>query len=192
MKWLPAAPKQPHEVQVKHHHEPTNNTRQKQQTCQPAAARIAAVVTSGPVLACLLFGGIHLLLILASKRHHVPSTAPHLLLAKRDLSSQPQFSPGEDEHHIETPSFIPYLDWFNQLPSATEKAPAFVLLVFWLLFLFAFVGIIASDFFCPCLSTISSYLGLSESVVRALLLPNALLVRNVLTFVFGIRLALRC
>ena len=35
--------------------------------------------------------------------------------------------------------------------------------MFILAFLFSFIGITASDFFCPNLSTIASYLGLNES-----------------------------
>lgn len=38
-------------------------------------------------------------------------------------------------------------------------------MLLWLIFLFAFVGLTASDFFCPNLSTIASKLGMSESVV---------------------------
>ncbi|KAM0788213.1 hypothetical protein ACM66B_001370 [Microbotryomycetes sp. NB124-2] len=45
-----------------------------------------------------------------------------------------------------------------------HKPGLFIVMVIWLVFLFAFVGITASDFFCPNLSTIASRLGLSESV----------------------------
>ncbi|KAL1919992.1 uncharacterized protein VTP21DRAFT_1138 [Calcarisporiella thermophila] len=46
----------------------------------------------------------------------------------------------------------------------------YLLLLFWLFFLFGFVGIAASDFFCPNLATISSNLNLSESVAGVTLL----------------------
>ncbi|KAI8457418.1 solute carrier family 24 [Phakopsora pachyrhizi] len=38
------------------------------------------------------------------------------------------------------------------------------LMVVWLMFLFGFVGIVASDFFCPNLSTLSNRLGLNENL----------------------------
>ncbi|KWU44097.1 hypothetical protein RHOSPDRAFT_11990, partial [Rhodotorula sp. JG-1b] len=44
------------------------------------------------------------------------------------------------------------------------RIAVFSLMLLWLVFLFAFVGICASEFFCPNLSHISSRLGLSESV----------------------------
>jgi sodium/potassium/calcium exchanger 6 len=52
---------------------------------------------------------------------------------------------------------------------ATQKQKPFLFvgLIVWLVFLFAFVGITASDFFCPNLSTIATRLGMSESVVRS-------------------------
>ncbi|KAK4050095.1 hypothetical protein OIV83_003666 [Microbotryomycetes sp. JL201] len=58
------------------------------------------------------------------------------------------------------------INWRQIWHDADSKhRPAlFVLMVVWLVFLFAFVGITASDFFCPNLSTIASRLGLSESV----------------------------
>ncbi|KAA1085108.1 hypothetical protein PGTUg99_003617 [Puccinia graminis f. sp. tritici] len=45
-----------------------------------------------------------------------------------------------------------------------SKPLTILLLVIWLGFLFSFVGIVASDFFCPNLSTISLRLGLSENL----------------------------
>ncbi|KAH9814134.1 Sodium/calcium exchanger protein-domain-containing protein [Melampsora americana] len=65
--------------------------------------------------------------------------------------------------HEQPPGSIPYLKLYSAL-SKTLKPLGLLLLIFWLLFLFAFVGIVASDFFCPNLSTISSSLGLPESV----------------------------
>lgn len=60
------------------------------------------------------------------------------------------------------------IDWLQLYLSATpgfHRIAVFSLMLLWLVFLFAFVGICASEFFCPNLSHISSRLGLSESVV---------------------------
>ncbi|WWC72436.1 uncharacterized protein I206_106398 [Kwoniella pini CBS 10737] len=57
---------------------------------------------------------------------------------------------------------IPYQEWYEQLPQAFKPFYIIFLLVI-LAFLFSFIGISASDFFCPNLSTIASYLGLNES-----------------------------
>ncbi|KAA1087127.1 hypothetical protein PGT21_023231 [Puccinia graminis f. sp. tritici] len=51
-----------------------------------------------------------------------------------------------------------------------SKPFTILLLVIWLGFLFSFVGIVASDFFCPNLSTISLRLGLSENLAGVTLL----------------------
>lgn len=45
------------------------------------------------------------------------------------------------------------------------RSLALAIIVTWMLFLFSWVGIVASDFFCPNLSTIASRLGLNESTV---------------------------
>ncbi|KAI8452059.1 hypothetical protein BY996DRAFT_4585058, partial [Phakopsora pachyrhizi] len=37
-------------------------------------------------------------------------------------------------------------------------------MVVWLMFLFSFIGIVASDFFCPNLSTLSNRLGLNKNL----------------------------
>ncbi|KAM0754539.1 hypothetical protein T439DRAFT_377003 [Meredithblackwellia eburnea MCA 4105] len=70
--------------------------------------------------------------------------------------------PNEDEEE-DSASLI---DWMGLWANASKKAkPAlFAGMVLWLIFLFAFVGITASDFFCPNLSTIATRLGMSESV----------------------------
>lgn len=70
-------------------------------------------------------------------------------------------APGPDE---ESAALINWLALYDQA-SPSAKPALFVGMVVWLIFLFAFVGITASDFFCPNLSTIASRLGLSESVV---------------------------
>ncbi|KAK4058313.1 hypothetical protein OIO90_000470 [Microbotryomycetes sp. JL221] len=64
------------------------------------------------------------------------------------------------------PSSDSIINWRKIWHDASPKHRPFwfALMVIWLVFLFAFVGITASDFFCPNLSTIASRLGLSESV----------------------------
>ncbi|EJD49654.1 hypothetical protein AURDEDRAFT_122089 [Auricularia subglabra TFB-10046 SS5] len=58
---------------------------------------------------------------------------------------------------------IPYLRTY--FCASTSARPAFFgALVVWLVFLFSFLGITASDFFCPNLASIASVLGLDETV----------------------------
>ncbi|WVF67966.1 hypothetical protein IAT40_002728 [Kwoniella sp. CBS 6097] len=57
---------------------------------------------------------------------------------------------------------LPYSEWYENMPPAL-KLFYILILLFILAFLFSFIGISASDFFCPNLSTIASYLGLNES-----------------------------
>ncbi|KAJ1307529.1 hypothetical protein OPQ81_001627 [Rhizoctonia solani] len=58
---------------------------------------------------------------------------------------------------------ISYLETYFCSPPSVRPL-AFGGLVLWLFFLFSFIGICASDFFCPNLSTIASTLGLNENV----------------------------
>ncbi|EIE76366.1 hypothetical protein G6F47_001235 [Rhizopus delemar] len=60
-----------------------------------------------------------------------------------------------------TPGLINYIQWYY---CSSAKPIIFILMCCWLLFLFGFVGIAASDFFCPNLQTIASALHLSESL----------------------------
>lgn len=64
---------------------------------------------------------------------------------------------------------LPYSTWYETRSPSTKP---FVLLAFLfiLTFLFSFIGITASDFFCPNLSTIATYLGLNESTAGVTLL----------------------
>jgi sodium/potassium/calcium exchanger 6 len=48
---------------------------------------------------------------------------------------------------------------------ALQRGLALATIVLWMLFLFSWVGVVASDFFCPNLSTLASRLGLNESTV---------------------------
>ena len=57
---------------------------------------------------------------------------------------------------------LPYAEWYVTAPVALKPFIALAILVI-LIFLFSFIGISASDFFCPNLSTIAAYLGLNES-----------------------------
>lgn len=57
---------------------------------------------------------------------------------------------------------IPYKQWYNNTPTAFKPLVAAGIIGI-LVFLFSFIGISASDFFCPNLSTIAAYLGLNES-----------------------------
>lgn len=57
---------------------------------------------------------------------------------------------------------LPYSEWYNSSSEHTKPFIAFAYLLL-LSFLFSFIGIVASDFFCPNLSTIATYLGLSET-----------------------------
>ncbi|KAI9277934.1 Sodium/calcium exchanger protein-domain-containing protein [Umbelopsis sp. AD052] len=67
------------------------------------------------------------------------------------------------EHCSETiPSLINYLQWYYC--SGSVKPLVLICLSTWLLFLFGFVGIAASDFFCPNLQTLAAALHLSESM----------------------------
>lgn len=81
----------------------------------------------------------------------------------RHNSSDPHNPPPES-----TPGSAALLDYWGlyQHASPAHKPLVFGAMILWLTFLFAFVGITASDFFCPNLSTIADRLGLSESVVR--------------------------
>ncbi|KAI9276022.1 Sodium/calcium exchanger protein-domain-containing protein [Sporodiniella umbellata] len=60
-----------------------------------------------------------------------------------------------------TPGLVNYIQWYY---CSSAKPIVFILMCSWLLFLFGFVGIAASDFFCPNLQTIASALHLSESL----------------------------
>ena len=57
---------------------------------------------------------------------------------------------------------FPYAQWYENAPQASRPFIVIALLT-WLGFLFSFIGISASDFFCPNLSSIASFLGLNES-----------------------------
>ncbi|CAG8543840.1 13007_t:CDS:10 [Ambispora gerdemannii] len=62
-----------------------------------------------------------------------------------------------------TSGLLNYLDFYF-CGLSTLKFPILLVLFTWLLFLFGFVGVAASDFFCPNLSTIAAKLHLSESM----------------------------
>ncbi|KAK9897817.1 hypothetical protein P389DRAFT_169829 [Cystobasidium minutum MCA 4210] len=69
----------------------------------------------------------------------------------------------DDPYAHDVPCYIPYHQIYARLPAAVGLA----LLLSWLLFLFSFLGIVASDFFCPNLSTLAARLGLPDDVAGA-------------------------
>lgn len=67
-------------------------------------------------------------------------------------------------------SLYAYLTLYYCAPVGATAAPAMrvlvsIMLMVWLLFLFSMLGLVASDFFCPNLSSIAIRWGLSDSVV---------------------------
>ncbi|BGP23182.1 sodium/calcium exchanger membrane protein [Rhodotorula toruloides] len=85
-------------------------------------------------------------------------TAVHL--AKRTLEGVAEDGRGTDD----SDALIDWLTWYTSAAPGGPRVAIFALMVLWLVFLFAFVGICASEFFCPNLSHIATRLGLSESV----------------------------
>ncbi len=57
---------------------------------------------------------------------------------------------------------VPYERWYADTPAPLKPLVGLGFIIV-LVFLFSFIGISASDFFCPNLSTIAAYLGLNES-----------------------------
>ncbi|WVQ95526.1 hypothetical protein IAU59_002623 [Kwoniella sp. CBS 9459] len=84
------------------------------------------------------------------------ATTPGRRLIRRYAAGDPSYS--TDDVLLD----LPYSEWYDQMPPAFKPFYILVLLAI-LAFLFSFIGISASDFFCPNLSTIASYLGLNES-----------------------------
>ncbi|GAA98781.1 uncharacterized protein L969DRAFT_18398 [Mixia osmundae IAM 14324] len=105
-----------------------------------------------------------------SELHKSHDTASSRLLFKRDSLSFDEQKHTIHEPAEDSPSWIDYLAVYDRITDKTAKGFAFIGLIVWLVFLFAFVGIVAADFFCPNLSTISAHLGLSESVAGCSLL----------------------
>lgn len=131
---------------------------------RPPSSRLHSY-TSRVWLAVIAVACIHLVcyraaspLRLQQQQSAVLSASHH---AKRWLS---------DSEHAKEPvddSGEALINWQRIWANSTREQKPFLFagMVLWLFFLFAFVGITASDFFCPNLSTIASRLGLSESVV---------------------------
>ncbi|KAF9279606.1 hypothetical protein BGZ68_007806 [Mortierella alpina] len=105
---------------------------------------------------------------------HTPSLA-RSWLARRSLDPTPDIQCEDVWSHPDRCGFVKqycedypaglinYLHfYFCDLSSI--PAVAIILLSVWLMFLFGFVGVAASDFFCPNLSTIAKQLHLSESM----------------------------
>ncbi|KAN0059724.1 hypothetical protein ACQY0O_008296 [Thecaphora frezii] len=66
------------------------------------------------------------------------------------------------DHHDHGPEHPPHRSRWR-LDIAARRSLNLALILCWMLFLFSWVGIVASDFFCPNLSTIAARLGLNES-----------------------------
>lgn len=90
-------------------------------------------------------------------------------LVRRDQNEDIHVSPCPPAYFFSSPNptqvsllALPYADWYQ---GAASTARLFVIagILGILAFLFSFIGITASDFFCPNLATIANYLGLSES-----------------------------
>ncbi|KAL7422914.1 hypothetical protein Q5752_002211 [Cryptotrichosporon argae] len=87
----------------------------------------------------------------------------HLSLSRLSARSSLSTEPALVSRALDTRSLpASYADWYFSAPTTTRP---FILLalVGLLAFLFTFIGITASDFFCPNLSTVAVSLGLSES-----------------------------
>ncbi|PLW31121.1 hypothetical protein PCANC_21480 [Puccinia coronata f. sp. avenae] len=106
---------------------------------------------------------IHLINYQASNQLLLTNTHPAARLAARS-------TPASSETQHEPSSLIDYSRIYYSQPTRNRKALVILFLVLWLSFLFSFVGIVASDFFCPNLSTISFRLGLSENLAGVTLL----------------------
>jgi sodium/potassium/calcium exchanger 6 len=81
---------------------------------------------------------------------------------KHGLSHDGTYNPQGVYKRDPTTQTLPYSEWYNTSSTSTKPFIAFAYLLL-LSFLFSFIGIVASDFFCPNLSTIATYLGLSET-----------------------------
>lgn len=69
-------------------------------------------------------------------------------LVKRSFEDIQTFSHDHDTV-IDSPAFLPYLTWYQGLHTLEARVAVAFSLVVWLAFLFACVGIVASDYFCP-------------------------------------------
>jgi len=113
--------------------------------------------------------------LLRSRNGHAGGSLPlspysQQLLQKRHFSVD---SHSHASHNattpISAPSYIPYHDIYVRL----HPVLGITVLLIWLVFLFSFLGIVASDFFCPNLSTLASRLGLPDDVAGATLVGFA-------------------
>lgn len=84
---------------------------------------------------------------------------------KHGLTTNGQYDPHaiyKRDTTFQTALQLPYSEWYNGSTPLIKPLLAFGYLTL-LSFLFSFIGIVASDFFCPNLATIATYLGLSET-----------------------------
>lgn len=110
--------------------------------------------------------------VLRHELHPRPHSIPNVN-GSIDLISQSNFyrrtGPEGSTQIQQTFLTLPYSEWYAASSPALKPliATGYLLL---LSFLFSFIGIVASDFFCPNLATISNYLGLSETTAGVTLL----------------------
>nr|ODN96135.1 hypothetical protein L204_03826 [Cryptococcus depauperatus CBS 7855] len=98
---------------------------------------------------------IHIFLTVITRRRGIIKAHRISLLEKRFTS---QDTAGNDQSLLQ----FPYLEWYNAF--SPHYRPLFMVILLCILaFLFSFIGISASDFFCPNLATVAAYLGLNES-----------------------------
>ncbi|KAI0399181.1 hypothetical protein F4802DRAFT_590648 [Xylaria palmicola] len=102
----------------------------------------------------------------APARHHYDQRSVHSLLSEgcRAVHSAPdQCAFVRRNCHDEDAGLLQYLNFYYCTLGRVQPL-AFIVLVLWLGLLFTTIGIAASDFFSVNLSTISTFLGLSESL----------------------------
>lgn len=117
-----------------------------------------AAITTVLVLHLIVYRSTHSL----RTQHSLHLLNKRTLVVEHKHNNHRPYPP--DQHEPQTEALIDWLELYKHT-SNSNKPFLFTLMALWLVFLFAFVGICASEFFCPNLSHIASRLGLSESVV---------------------------
>ncbi|KAK8186001.1 Sodium/calcium exchanger protein-domain-containing protein [Phyllosticta citribraziliensis] len=143
---------------------------------RPRAQRRKSPYSPRPFLATLvLVSLLAVAALLADSLSNTQKQSPFSSLRARGLSSQDDLECRLVNNAVDKCAFVrqhcpdeeagivSYLQlYYCRLPHA--KPVAFAIIVLWLALLFSTIGIAASDFFCVNLSTISSLLGMSESM----------------------------
>ena len=112
----------------------------------------------------LLTASITLQILIARSTHRLHPPAHTAASSSASFAKRAFLFDDNTGDPVDTPSVFdfPYKEWYDHA-SPTAKPFVFLGLVGILTFLFGFIGISASDFFCPNLSTIAAVLGLNES-----------------------------